>query len=67
MENKILLKLPKKKIANLNKIIEGYDNLGLVTTINADEGLALIHVTPDTRAPILKILAELTFIEVLQD
>lgn len=66
MANKLYLKLPKERISFLNKIIEGYDNLGVVTTLNAKKGLVMIQMTPDTENTIRKIIAELEFIEIVQ-
>lgn len=62
-ENKVFLKIPKRQIAFLTKIIEGYDNLGVVSTIDAQEGIVMIHLTPDTRQEILEIIAQLPFVE----
>lgn len=63
MENKVYLKIPKREITYLTKIIEGFDNLGVVSTIDAQEGRVMIHLTPDTRAEILNIIAQLPFVE----
>ncbi|MGI6606046.1 MAG: DUF4911 domain-containing protein [Peptococcia bacterium] len=62
-DNKVYLKIPKEKIASLIRIIEGYDNVGLVTTINPEEGLIAIQQTPDTEEIIANILNEITFVE----
>lgn len=63
MENKIFLKIPTKEITYLTKIIEGYDNLGVVSTIDAREGRVVIHLTPDTRPEIMEIISRLPFVE----
>ncbi len=62
-ENKIFLKVAKEKITFLIKIIEACDNLGVVSTVNAQEGKVLIHVTLDTRAEVLDIIKHLPFVE----
>jgi hypothetical protein len=62
-DNKVYLKIPKEKIATLIRIIEGYDNVGLVTTIKPEEGLIAIQQTPDTEEIISNILNEITFVE----
>lgn len=67
LENKIFVKVPKEKISYLNKIIEAYNHLGLVSTIDAKEGKVVIHVTPDTRAAILEIIQQFPFIERVDD
>lgn len=61
LENKILLRIPRKDINFLNKIMEGYDNLGVVSTLDPQEGLVMVRVTPDTRREVMKILAEMPF------
>lgn len=66
MENRIYLKVPKESIALLTKLIEGYDNLGVVSTINPQEGLVMVHVTPDTENDILAILQGLSFVESIE-
>ncbi len=63
MKDRIILKIPKREITFLTKIIEGYDNLGIVSTIDPSEGLVMIRLTPDTEPIIRQILAELPFIE----
>jgi len=65
-ENKLYLRIPKKKIATLIRIMEGYDNVGLVTTINAQEGLVEIQLTPDTEEIVRNILRELPFVEQME-
>jgi hypothetical protein len=62
-DNKVYLKIPKEKIASLIRIIEGYDNVGLVTTLNPKEGLVAIEQTPDTEEIIANILNGITFVE----
>lgn len=65
MGNRLYLKVCKNKIATLIRIFEGYDNVGLVTTItiNPQERLVAIQMTPDTKAIVLQILTELPFVE----
>lgn len=57
----IFLKVAPVHIDMLNKIVEGYDNLAVVTTINASEGKLVLRVTPDTREDVLKILHHMPF------
>ena len=52
----VWLQVPPAKIDWFNKIVEAYDNLALVSTVDAAEGLL---VTPDMRPPLLKLLAKL--------
>jgi hypothetical protein len=63
VDNEIYIKVPREKISFLTRIIEGYDHLGVVSTVNSQEGLVVIRVTPDTAAGIREILDGLPFLE----
>lgn len=52
----ILLKMEPTHIDFFNKLIEGYDNLALVTTIDAKLGEVALRVTDYTKKDILAIL-----------
>ena len=67
MKDRILLKIPRKEITYLTKIIEGYDNIGIVSTIERNAGLVMIRLTPDTEPIIRSILAELPFVEEIHE
>lgn len=51
-----LVRVNPKEIDFLNKIIEGYDGLGWVTTVDPLLGLLKINVTPDTKDEVGEIL-----------
>ncbi len=52
----------------LTKLIEAYDNLGIVSTVNQAEGKVVIRVTSDTWAEMISILNHLPFlVDVIQD
>ncbi|MGI6487918.1 MAG: DUF4911 domain-containing protein [Syntrophomonadaceae bacterium] len=55
-EENIFLRLEPRDIDVVNKIMEGYDGLGIVSTLNCHEGLIVIRVTPDTREDVLGIV-----------
>lgn len=61
----VYVQLPPARIDWFNKIIEGYDNLALVSTIDRESGLLACWVTADTRPLLLKLLSKL-HIEVVQ-
>jgi hypothetical protein len=64
----IYIKLNPDDINLLNKIIEGYDNLAVVTALNPTEGRMVVRVTPDTRRDVLKLLKHLPFfVEILEE
>ena len=62
-KNEIYVKVPKDKISFLTKIIEGYDNMGVVSTVNPEEGWTVIRITPDTETEARQVLAHLPFVE----
>ncbi|MGI6412764.1 MAG: DUF4911 domain-containing protein [Syntrophomonadaceae bacterium] len=52
----------------LNKIIEAYDNLGILSTLNQKEGVVIIRTTEDTFKDLQAILSHLPFaIEILSN
>lgn len=61
----VYVQLPPSKIDWFNKIIEGYDNLALVSTLNkdadapAERALLVCWVTADMRPVLLKLLDKL--------
>lgn len=63
VENKIFLEISKEKITSLQKIMEGYGHLAVVSTVDAREGKVVVHVTPDTREDVLEIIHHLPFVE----
>lgn len=56
MPEKILVKVNPRDINCLNHILEGYENLGVLTTTDSKQGLAMIRVTPDTYQDVVDIL-----------
>lgn len=53
--------IPTEKIELFNKLMEGYDNLCIVTAIDPAAGELLLRMTPDTRPEVLKVLRHLPF------
>ena len=41
------------------KIMEGFEHLGVVTTLDRSKGLLVIRATPDTRLEVLDIVSHL--------
>ncbi|MCR4400403.1 MAG: DUF4911 domain-containing protein [Syntrophomonadaceae bacterium] len=65
---RIVLRLEPACIGLLAKLMEGYDGLGIVSTLDAAAGLVAVYVTLDTRREVEEILATLPFaVEVLGD
>jgi putative protease len=55
-EDLILLEMAPRDIDLFNKLIEGYDNLALVTTLDAGLGKVALWVTEHTKRDIFGIL-----------
>ena len=59
MCEEILIKIDMKHINYINRIMEGYEYLGVVTTVKNMENVLRIRVTPDTYSEVQEILANL--------
>lgn len=61
MSNDIYGRVEPVKIDMLSKIIEAYEYLGIVSTLDRHQGLIVIRCTEDTREDMLGILESLPF------
>jgi len=59
MCEEILIKIDMKHINLINRIMEGYEYLGVVTTVKEMKNVLRIRVTPDTYSEVQEILANL--------
>lgn len=57
--SEILIRVQSKDIDYINKIIEAYDGLGIVHTVDRHAGVVAVHVTPDTVGDVRDILENL--------
>lgn len=57
----IYLKVDPPNIDMISKIIEAYEHLGIVSTLDSRQGLLVVRCTVDTREDILQILATLPY------
>ena len=55
----IYAKVAPERIADVNWIMEGYEHLALVSTIDHQEGIILLRGTPDTYNDVLEIAANI--------
>ena len=60
MNDVIHVRLEPTHINYVNRILEGYEYLGVVTTVDRRQGIVAIRVTPDTYHEVKKILANLS-------
>lgn len=64
----IYAKVLKSQIADITRIMEGYEHLALVSTMNPNDGIIKLLGTPDTVADVLLILENLPFtVEILEN
>lgn len=64
----IYAKVQKAEIADVTRIMEGYEHLALVSTVKASDGIIKLLGTPDTVADVLLILDNLPFpVEILEN
>lgn len=59
MREEILIEIDAKHINYINRIMEGYEYLGVVTTVKDAVNVLRIRTTPDTYSEVQEILANL--------
>jgi hypothetical protein len=55
----VYIQVAPADITFICKIMEGYEHLGVVTTLDRAKGLLAIRATPDTRQEVLAIVTHL--------
>ena len=61
MNDEIYARVEPDKIDMLTKIVEAYDNLGIVSTLDQSSGQVVVRVTLDTWEDMMGILRNLPF------
>lgn len=56
----VYFKIDPAQTNYVNRILEGYEYLGVMTTIDRAEGLCMVRSTPDTAPLVRQILASLS-------
>jgi len=59
MREKILVRIDPKYIHYIGSVMEGYEHLGVVSTVRGEKDLIVIRVTPDTYDEVLDIIKNL--------
>jgi len=59
VSDQVYIKVEPRNITYISRIMEGYEYLGVVTTVDRAQGLLVIRSTPDMRSEIRKILSTL--------
>lgn len=67
MKNEIYAIISPDCIDMLTKLLEAYDNLGIVSTLDQNLGRVVIRVTPDTWSEVMDILDNLPFAIIIEN
>jgi hypothetical protein len=59
-------RVDRRQIAYLKFIVESYDNLALVTTLDAGDGIVQLQVPPGCEATVRALLSDLANAMILQ-
>lgn len=62
MPDQILIRVNPQAINYINRIMEGYEYLGVVTTVNREQGILMIRTTSDTYEEVKRILDNLPIV-----
>lgn len=63
----VYAKVDPSLIADVNRIMEGYEYLALVTTVDKAKGIIMLRGTPDTYDEIIEILENMPFFIEIQE
>lgn len=61
MKELVKIKIDPKDINFFNRIMEGYEYLGTVSTLDKKEGIVIVRTTPDTLQEVSDVIANLPF------
>ena len=64
MYDELYIEVPPHMVNYINRIIEGYEYLGVLTTINAKRATCVVHTTKDTKEIASAVLKSLTEIPI---
>lgn len=64
MDSSVYIEIKPGDVNYVNRILEGYEYLGILTTINPRRATCVIHATEDTRADVIQILSHVSEVEV---
>lgn len=60
----VYIEIDPHDVNYVNRILEGYEYLGVLTTIDVTRAICCIHSTADTKAEVKEILSELKDVKV---
>ena len=63
-DTKVYIEIPPGAVNYINRIIEGYEYLGILTTLDPKRATCQINSTADTRDIVIDVLTHLTDVDV---
>ena len=63
-DTRVYIEIPPKAVNYINRIIEGYEYLGILTTLDPKRATCQINSTADTRNIVIDVLTHLTDVDV---
>ena len=63
-DTRVYIKIPPEAVNYINRIIEGYEYLGILTTLDPKRATCQINSTADTRNIVIDVLTHLTDVDV---
>ncbi len=63
-DTRVYIEVPPDAVNYINRIIEGYEYLGILTTLDPKRATCQINSTADTRDIVIDVLTHLTDVDV---
>lgn len=63
-DTRVYIEIPPEAVNYINRIIEGYEYLGILTTLDPKRATCQINSTADTRDIVIDVLSHLTDVDV---
>ena len=63
-DTRMYIEIPPEAVNYINRIIEGYEYLGILTTLDPKRATCQINSTADTRDIVIDVLTHLTDVDV---
>ena len=63
-DTRVYIDIPPEAVNYINRIIEGYEYLGILTTLDPKRATCQINSTADTRDIVIDVLTHLTDVDV---
>ena len=63
-DTRVYIEIPPEAVNYINRIIEGYEYLGILTTLDPKRATCQINSNADTRDIVIEVLTHLTDVDV---